>query len=110
MTQPQAPYHSHMSEAQLQEAIRQAAMYQGWLCYHTHDSRLSEPGFPDLTLVYPRTGKLTFWELKSATGRVSSEQNEWLDALRAVTEPPLVEVIRPADLDRCLETLGRSQR
>ena len=107
MSQPQAPYHTHMAEADLQEAIRQAALYQGWLCYHTHDSRHSAQGFPDLCLVHPRTGKLIFWEAKATTGRVSAEQNEWLDALRTVTAPPLVEVIRPADLDRCLEVLAK---
>ena len=105
MTQSQAPYHTHMTEADLQETIRQAASLQGWLCYHTHDSRHSAPGFPDLCLVHARTGKLIFWELKATTGRVKPEQNLWLDALRTVTAPPLVEVIRPADLDRCLEVL-----
>ena len=107
MTQPQAPYHTHMVEADLLEAIRQAALHQGWLCYHTHDSRRSAPGFPDFCLVYPRTGKLIFWELKAATGRVSAEQQPWIDALSGVTDPPLVEVVRPADLDRCLEVLAR---
>jgi len=105
MTESQAPYHTLMNETQLQEAIRQAASLQGWKCYHTYDSRRSNPGFPDLILV--GHGKLIFWEAKSAKGTVSPEQQQWLDALSTVTAPPLVEVIRPADLDRCLEVLAR---
>jgi len=107
MTQSQAPYHARMAEAELQDAIRQAALYQGWLCYHTHDSRHSPAGFPDLCLVHPRTGKFIFWELKSGKGTVSPEQQKWLDALSTVVTPPLVSVVRPADLDRCLRVLAR---
>ena len=107
MPKPQAPYASFMNEGQLQEAIRQAALYKGWYCYHTHDSRHSPAGFPDLCLVHPRTGRLIFWELKATTGRIKPEQQHWLDALSAVVTPPLVEVIRPADLDRCLEVLAK---
>jgi len=94
-----------MSEKQLQEAIRQAASLFGWRCYHTHDSRRSPEGFPDLVLV--GHGTLCFWELKSDRGRLSPEQKAWLDALSQVEGPPRVEVIRPADLDRCLALLQK---
>jgi len=97
--------HELMPEASLQGTIMQAASLQGYLCYHTNDSRLLEPGFLDLVIA--GHGRLIFWELKSANGTVSPEQQQWLDALSTVVKPPLVEVIRPADLDRCLKVLSR---
>ena len=69
-----------IGEAQLLKQVRQAARHGGWLCYHTYDSRLSEPGFPDLVLVRPP--ELLFVELKSDRGRIRPEQREWIDALR----------------------------
>jgi hypothetical protein len=59
-----------MTEKQLQAAIVGAAQRLNWLVYHTHDSRRSQPGFPDLVL-----------ELKTMRGKVTTEQQQWLDAL-----------------------------
>lgn len=72
---------SHMLERDLQAAVVELARMLGYLTYHTHDSRKSAPGFPDLVLVHPRSGALIFAELKSATGKVTREQDEWLRAL-----------------------------
>ena len=44
-------------------------------------SRKSQPGFPDLTIVHPRTGRLIFVELKSESGKLSEEQEDWGFAL-----------------------------
>lgn len=52
------------------------AKYLGWLVYHTHDSRRSEPGFPDLIMI--RNGQLVVAELKSAKGKLTHEQKAWL--------------------------------
>jgi hypothetical protein len=91
-----------MSERQLQDAIRQAASLFGWLCYHTHDSRRSPEGFPDLFLV--KKGVCYAWELKSTDGHPTAPQRQWLDELGKV---PGIEagLIYPADLDRCLTLL-----
>lgn len=70
-----------MSENALQDQIEALAFDLGWKTYHTHDSRRSNPGWPDLALVHPKRGRFMVRELKKHTGRVSKEQREWLDAL-----------------------------
>lgn len=71
-----------MTEKDLLEAVRQIARLRGFLVYHTHRSDRSEPGFPDVICVHPRTGQLLAVELKSETGRITREQRAWLDALQ----------------------------
>lgn len=70
-----------MPEVDLQDAVVKLARMLGYLVYHTHDSRHSAKGFPDLTMVHPRSGALLFAELKSSTGKVTPAQDEWLRAL-----------------------------
>lgn len=72
------------SEAHFQRQVEQLATFYGWRHYHTHDSRRSAPGFPDLVLV--RGVELIFAELKTDKGRVRPEQAEWHDALREICE------------------------
>ena len=87
------PLAAAMSEAQLLAIIRQACRTLGLLCYHTHDSRRSEAGFPDLVIVGER---VIYRELKSARGRVRPEQRVWLDALTAAGQD--ADIWRPRDL------------
>lgn len=87
-----------MTEAQLQSAVIEMAQTFKWRCYHTHDSRRSQAGFPDLTMVRGYT--IIFAELKSETGKVSDDQYGWLDDLgdvQNVTEHVKVRVWRPND-------------
>jgi hypothetical protein len=80
------------SEKQFQQAIIDLAHALGWLVYHTHDSRNSAPGFPDLVLAHrgestqtvPRNCRLVFAELKTQKGRTSLAQAEWLEALGVI--------------------------
>lgn len=83
------------------QVIELSRLYQ-WKVYHTHDSRRSEAGYPDLTLV--RGQRLIYCELKSARGRLTAAQREWLTALGAV---PGVETYcwRPDDWTSILCTL-----
>jgi hypothetical protein len=67
------------SEKSFMAAVIQLAELNGFLVYHTHDSRRSQAGFPDLLLVKPP--RALAFELKSMTGKVSPAQKLWLDAL-----------------------------
>lgn len=85
-----------MKEAVLQAQIEQLARTLGWLVYHTHDSRRSQAGFPDLVLVHARQRRVLWRELKTQKGRVRPEQRDWLDALTRAGED--AAIWRPSDL------------
>jgi hypothetical protein len=97
-----------LSEREFLQQVRELARLFGWLCYHTHDSRHSEPGFPDLVLVKTSCGDqpgcIIFAELKSAAGRLTLAQRMWVQALE---QCPGVEVHvwRPGDWDTIVERL-----
>ena len=69
-------------EEELLKFVRWTAREQGWLVYHTHDSRGSEPGFPDV--VATNGEQLLFSELKSNRGKLTMEQQQWLNLLRRI--------------------------
>jgi hypothetical protein len=69
-----------LNERAFQQQVLGLARLCGWSWYHTHDSRRSPAGFPDLVLCKPP--RLLVVELKSQAGRVRPEQAVWLDALR----------------------------
>ena len=81
------------TERQFQEAVIQYAELQGWLVYHTFDSRRSAAGFPDLVMV--RGTRIVFAELKAENGRESKAQAKWSDALSMATSE--VWLWRPSD-------------
>ena len=82
-----------MKEAEFQSKVIALAKQLGYKVYHTADSRGSEKGFPDLVLV----GKyVLFIELKTDQGRLSKEQDEWLDVL-SLAEGVYASVWRPKD-------------
>lgn len=84
-----------LTEKQWQQQVVDLAKQLGWRRpYHTHDSRRSEPGFPDLTLVRDR---VIFLELKREKGRLTEPQKDWLRALDAAGAE--VYVARPRDLE-----------
>jgi hypothetical protein len=100
------------TEAALQnQVIAMCEAFKLWV-YHTHDSRRSNPGFPDLVIL--GTGGHMFRELKSATGKVTVEQQAWLDDLKAHAAD--ADVWRPEDwrtgrIERELRALSdRSRR
>lgn len=101
-----------MPEAALLDAVREACKVMGLRCYHVHDSRRSDPGFPDLVIV--GAGRVLFRELKTAAGRLTAEQRAWLaDLTRAGCD---ADVWRPNDwgvtgrIMTELRTMRRGQR
>jgi hypothetical protein len=70
-----------ISEKQFMAQVVQFARLNRWLVYHTHDSRRSVPGFPDLCMVHPERKRLLFAELKVGANRPTDEQHEWMLAL-----------------------------
>lgn len=84
-----------MPEAELQERVIAIARALGWIEYHTHDSRRSRAGFPDLVLAH-RTRGVLVRELKRTGQHPTSEQTLWLGLLTAAGLD--VGVWRPTDL------------
>lgn len=86
-----------LSEAQFQQQVIDLAKLHGYtLIYHTHDSRRSQPGFPDLVLISEQRGRALFRELKTETGRVSPPQFSWISGM--LLAKLNVGVWRPSDL------------
>ncbi len=94
-----------LTEKEFQARGLTLARLNGWKTYHTHDSRRSAPGFPDLVLVRPP--RLIFAELKSEKGRLRPAQVEWLEALAEVERAPEVFLWRPGDFGDIQSTLRK---
>ena len=82
-----------MSEQALQQAVIQLARLLGIEWYHTHDSRRSKKGFPDLVLCGSR---VLYRELKTQVGKLTAEQERWAARLQQASQD--WAVWRPADL------------
>lgn len=78
------------------------ATLRGWVWYHTHDSRRSPAGFPDLVLVRGR--RVVFAELKREGEKPTKEQEKWLELLEA-TGSAEVHLWRPSDWEAIQEAL-----
>ena len=72
------------TEAGFQKWVVDYAELYGWRVNHTPDSRTinaSMVGFPDLILFSPNGKVILFRELKTADGRLTAPQREWLSFL-----------------------------
>jgi hypothetical protein len=92
---------TNVTEKQFMAAVIEMAQMLGWLVYHTHDSRRSEAGFPDIVAV--RRDRVIFIESKTERGRLSKEQERWLSALGLAGAE--VHCWRPSDWPTIEETL-----
>ena len=92
------------NEKAFQQSVVSAAEKLGWMHYHTHDSRRSVAGFPDLVLIHPKRGSVWFVELKMPKGRLSKHQIHWLNNLKACKQG--VWLWRPEHWDDILGLLA----
>lgn len=91
-----------LSEKRFQELVIAYAKSQGWKVFHTHDSRKSARGFPDLVLA--KTGRsVIFAELKREDGKVTESQQEWIEVLRQTGSRACVW--RPGDWETIVKLL-----
>ena len=93
-----------MTEKEFMGQVVKLAKLTGHLCYHTHDSRRSEPGFPDLCVVKPGRFRPLFVELKTDRGKLSEAQKKWGKALQQ-TPGADYRVWRPADWEEIQKEL-----
>jgi len=93
-----------VSEREFLRQVIEAAQALGFLVYHTHDSRRSQPGFPDLVMV--RGYRLVALELKVGRRKPTPEQLLWLHALREVWQVDATWA-KPEDWDSIMELLKR---
>ena len=91
-----------LTEAQFLRQVLQLAGIMRWRAYHPALSKWSERGWPDVALVRPP--RFILAELKSDKGKVTPQQQEWLDDLARC---PGVEVWlwRPSDFEQIVEIL-----
>jgi hypothetical protein len=101
------------SEREFQRRVVEAARQLGWRVHHTRPAQhrggrwltplQGDAGLPDLILLRPP--RCIVAELKSERGRVSAEQQAWLDGFRQVLGIE-VYVWRPSDWQAIVETLS----
>ena len=99
------PLDQDTPEGTLLAEIRKLAKVHGWVCFHTYDSRKSEPGFPDVTLCDGTS--LLMYELKTNTGKLTPEQAQW-QALLAHTGLVETGIWRPSMWRQIAARLTRS--
>lgn len=96
-----------MSEKSFQDQILMLARARGVAVYHTHDSRHSEAGYPDLTIVGEYG--VIFRELKTERGKASPMQLFWMTILNKAGAD--AAIWRPSDwpvrIDGEMKALGR---
>ncbi len=81
------------TERDFMAQIIQAAILLGWRIYHTHDSRRSPAGFPDLFMV--RGSRVLAFEVKTQRGKLTQPQQDWLTDMQIAGID--VKIARPSD-------------
>ena len=91
---------AELSEKDWQQQIINCAEQNGWLVYHTRDSRGSNKGFLDLVLVKPP--RVIFWECKTEDEKKSKpteEQKLWIRKLK-LCRAVYADIVRPHHWDQ----------
>lgn len=92
-----------MLERELQARVELLLRMAGWLYYHTHDSRRSAPGFPDIVAIRGR--RILALELKRDGQNPTDEQYRWLRAFDGAGASAYV--VRPDNLDELAAIVAR---
>ena len=72
-------------ELAFRQRIVDLATVHGWLVYYVRDARtVSIKGFPDLVMLNPFRRVLAFVELKTPKGKLTPEQEVWMEGIRKV--------------------------
>jgi hypothetical protein len=107
-----------MSETDWQKEMEEKLAWAGFgLIYHTHNSKHSRKGFPDLAAIRQRGQEMTllFVELKKWDTKPTPDQEKWLGALEAAAQlvnaahcrvRVIVDCWRPQDRVRIQELLA----
>ncbi len=105
------------TEEEYTQTIIEYARLNHWLVYHTWNSRLSEPGFPDLVMIREFA---VIAEIKSENGRLSKArwnkkhtrllpgQDDWQAALISCSGV-VYKLWRPSDWEDVVATLGQGR-
>lgn len=92
-------------EDAFQARIIRLASTHAWLAYHTHDSRRSPAGFPDVVLVR----ETVLWiECKTRTGKLTHAQEVWLAMLTRAGQE--CYIWRPGDWPQIQARLTRPRQ
>ena len=92
-----------VTERDLREQVRDICKLFGWKMQFTLWSIHSPKGFPDLFLANAEQRRIIFAELKSEKGKLTPEQEEWLEILKACGQETYLW--RPADILGIVEIL-----
>jgi len=95
---------ANTTEDELLAEVRALAKKTGWQCFHCHDSRHSEKGFPDLILTNGED--VLAYELKDNRRKPTADQERWLRLLEH-TGKVETGVWRPRDWPEITERLTR---
>lgn len=92
-----------MLERELEADVEALLRLNGWRYYHTHDSRRSVAGFPDIVAI--RGSSLLALELKREGAKPTPEQYQWLEDFDRVGARAYV--VRPSNLDELAAIVAR---
>ena len=77
-----------VTHKQMDSMVRKICQLRGFLCYHTHDSRKSDKGFPDWCILMD--DEVLYVELKTGKDGLRAEQFNWVARLRQMGEKAFV--------------------
>jgi Holliday junction resolvase len=92
-----------VTEKAFQQTVLKTLKVAGYHTYHTWNSMHSTKGFPDIIAINPKRKLIRAIEIKTDTGKLTEEQNEWLALFRLVGVQ--AEVLRPSKFDEWWETI-----